>query len=93
MCEDFIKGWKMACRMSKKSAEWFLDFNEEGWDIHKKKGREMPANLKELDALLWKAFRAGQAHAADSILGSIQNRDWSKWDYDEPQKEPENIYG
>lgn len=80
---EFLIGWKAALRMVKEEAERYKGFIEYGLDIHDKKSRELPANLKELDKLLWKAFRAGQAEVGKSICSHIEYHDVSQYCEDE----------
>ncbi len=80
MSNDFLLGWEMACRMALSESRYYKSFNPDNWDISEKKGRELPVNLKELDKLLWKAFRAGQACAGLSITASIKSNDISQWE-------------
>ena len=84
MSDDFIRGWRAALVMALQEPDRYSLFNtdEEGneiFEISDKKNREMPINLKELDNMLWKAFRQGQASAATSTISFVRFQDFTKY--------------
>lgn len=89
MSNDFIKGWKAALTMALEEPIRFSTFNtdEKGegiFNISDNKNREMPVNLKELDKMLWMAFRAGQESCAESVVSRINYFDFTRFVEKEP---------
>jgi len=77
--DDFIKGWKAAIKMVLPDQHRIATFNDEDkFDIFKKQ-KKLPETLKELNGLLWKAYRQAQAEQAKDIIYHSQNFDFTKY--------------
>jgi hypothetical protein len=82
--EDFVKGWKAALRMVLHEANRMAKFNTDAdgneiFNIHDKKSLELPDTIKELDKMLWRAYRAGQACASRSTLNLPDAYDFTQF--------------
>lgn len=86
---EFIKGWQAAMKKVEKEVRRYRDFNwkddKEIFDIHAKI-KELPSTHKELNKLIWMAFRAGQSCVGGTVNYLAKNNDISEFCTDKKEK-------